>query len=245
MDRAGFRAYLVERQATAEATESALAVAERFEFYVRKTHGVRVDQAPTDAARAFASKLLESGDNTYDNYLALARFGRFMGNQAVFVAMLEILDGHEALGNLYDKVGGELGDAARGRVFAGIDVPPLGESNLERARLMKRVVERLEAAVGHERCARLIWTRAARSSRRGVRGGAVPLRGGRRDRRVSPAQGRSLRRRTRGDPGSRRPLLLAADHRRGDRVRRSAPRDSPRRARRQRALRGQDPVHGT
>jgi hypothetical protein len=71
--------------------------------YVRKTLGVPVDQAPADAARAFASELIESGDNTYDNYLALARFGRFVGNQAVFAAMLEILDGHEALRNLYRR----------------------------------------------------------------------------------------------------------------------------------------------
>jgi hypothetical protein len=156
MDRAGFRAYLAERQATAEATKSALAVAERFESCVRKTHGVRVDQASADAAKAFASELIESGDNTYDNYLALARFGRFVRNHAVLVAMLEILDGHEALGNLYDKVGDELDDTARDRVFAGIDVPPLGVSNLQRARLMRQAVERLEAAVGHERCARLI-----------------------------------------------------------------------------------------
>ena len=156
MDRVGFRAYLVARKATEEAIERAFAVAERFESHVQETRGISVDQAPTDAARAFASKLIESGDNTYDNYLALARFGRFMGNQAVFVAMLEILDGHEAFGNLYHKVGDELGDAARDRVFSRIEVPPLGVSNLERARLMRQVVERLEAAVGHERCACLI-----------------------------------------------------------------------------------------
>jgi hypothetical protein len=156
MDRAGFRAYLVERQATAEATENALAVAGRFESYVQRTQGVRVDQAPADAAMTFSSELMRSGDNTYDNYLALARFGRFVRNHAVLVAMLEILDGHEALGNLHHKVGDEWGDTARDRVFAGIDVPPLGVSNFERARLMKKVVERLEAAVGHERCARLI-----------------------------------------------------------------------------------------
>lgn len=156
MDRVGFRACLVERKATEEAIERAFAVAERFESYVQETQDVPVDQAPADAARAFASELIESGDNTYDNYLALARFGRFVGNQAVFVAMLEILDGHEALGNLYQKVRDELGDTTRDRVFAGIEVPPLGASNLERARRMKRVVERLEAAVGHERCARLL-----------------------------------------------------------------------------------------
>jgi hypothetical protein len=147
---------LVERKATEEAIERAFAVAERFESYVQETQDVPVGQAPADAARAFASELIKSGDNTYDNYLALARFGRFVGNQAVFVAMLEILDGHEALGNLYRKAGDDLGNTTRDRVFDGIEVPPLGVSNLERARLMKKVVERLGAAVGHERCARLI-----------------------------------------------------------------------------------------
>ncbi len=156
MDRTGFRAYLQDRKASEDAIAHAFAVVERFESYVKRTHDAPVDRATADAARSFSSELVKSGDNTYDNYLALARFGRFAQNPAVFVAMLEILDGHEAFANLHRKVEEELGTSARDRIFADVEIPPLGVSNLDRARRMKVVVDRLESTVGRDRSARII-----------------------------------------------------------------------------------------
>ncbi len=156
MERTGFGAYLEERKASEDAIARALAVVERFESYVERAHGVSAERAPADAARGFSSELVKSGDNTYDNYLALARFGRYVQNQAVFVAMLEILDGHEAFANLHRRVEEELGASARDRIFADVEIPPLGVSNLERAHRMKVVVDRLESTVGRDRCGRVI-----------------------------------------------------------------------------------------
>ena len=123
MDQIGFRAYLEARKASEGEIARALAVAEKFESYAERAHGVPADRATADAARGFSSELVGSGDNTYDNYLALARFGRFVQNQAVFVAMLEILDGHEAFANLHRKVEEELGASARDRIFADVRDP--------------------------------------------------------------------------------------------------------------------------
>jgi hypothetical protein len=156
MDQIGFRVYLEARKASEGEIARSLAVVEKFGSYAERAHGVPADRATADAARGFSSELVRSGDNTYDNYLALARFGRFTQNQAVFVAMLEILDGHEAFANLHRKVEEELGATARDRIFADVQVPALGVSNLERARRMKLVVDRLESTVGRDRSARII-----------------------------------------------------------------------------------------
>jgi hypothetical protein len=156
MNKAGFRAYLEARHASEHLIELSIALAERFESYVREAFHVGSERASSAAATAFARELMKTGENTFDGLLALARFGRFLNNQPVLVAMLEIVDGHEALGNLRCKTEEEAGARLRDEVFDGVDVPPLGVSNLERARRMRTVVERLESRLGEDRAGRLI-----------------------------------------------------------------------------------------
>ncbi len=156
MDKKGFRAYLAQRKATEEIIERSLAVAGRFESYSKRVLNVPVERVGTDGASAFAAELARIGENTVDDFLALARFSRFVHGDEAFLVFLSIIDGHEAFGNLYRKVEQELGSATRDAVFAGVETPPLGVSNLERARRMRVVVERLEATAGRDRAGRLI-----------------------------------------------------------------------------------------
>jgi hypothetical protein len=156
MNRTEFRKYLESRKADEATIERSFALAERFEVYARDARKTSAEKASADVAHAFAKGLIETGENTYDAFLALARLGRFLGNHAVLVAMLEVIDGHEALGNLHRKVERELGAAGRDDVFAGVEVPPLGVPNVDRARRMRVVVERLEEKIGRERTGRLI-----------------------------------------------------------------------------------------
>jgi hypothetical protein len=156
MDKTGFRAYLETRQASEGLIERSIALAGRFETYAREVHGAEPERASADAARSFARALMQTGENSFDNLLAVGRFGRFLGNHEVVVAILDIVDGHEALGNLARKVEEEAGVRARDEVFAGIDLPPLGVPNLDRARRMRTVVERLEDLFGRDRTERLI-----------------------------------------------------------------------------------------
>lgn len=156
MDRVGFRTFLVERKTSEGAIAHAFAVAERFESYVCETLGTPVGQASGDVARSFSSELVKSDGDPYESCLALLRFGRFVRNHDVTAAMLEMLDGHAALENLWRRVGDELGAPARDRVFAGVEIPPVEVSNVKKARRMQKAVERLEAVVGSDRCGRLI-----------------------------------------------------------------------------------------
>lgn len=156
MDNTGFRTYLEARHADEELIERSIALAHRFEEHVRETLRVGPETASADAARTFARGLMKTGENTFDDLLAIARFGRFVGNQPVLVALLEIIDGHEALANLHRKVEEEVGAHVRDEIFDGVDVPPLGVSNLERARRMRKVVDRLATRLGVERASRLI-----------------------------------------------------------------------------------------
>jgi hypothetical protein len=156
VDRKGFRTYLESRKASAETIDRSLTLAEKWESFAQGTFHTAVAKAPLDGAGGFSQKLISSGENTYDAFLALARYARFVKNKEAFLVMLETIDGHEAFGNLFRKAEEEFGAPTRDAVFAGLELPQLGISNLERSRRMRVVVERLEAKVGRARAGRLI-----------------------------------------------------------------------------------------
>ncbi len=118
MDREGFRELLKTRKMSEEKIEASIEIAERFDTYLRAS------TSKTDTAKTweFCKILIEEGQNSYDNLLALARYGRFTKNNTIYVAMLELLDGAEAQPNLYKKVGEVFGESVRDEAFAGVGV---------------------------------------------------------------------------------------------------------------------------
>ncbi len=88
------------------------------------------------------------GQNTEANYYALARFGLFTGNNELYVAILELLDGAEAQENLYRQVGRAFGAEVRDDVFRGIGMAPLGLPAPDKPRTLHPVLERLEQRLG-------------------------------------------------------------------------------------------------
>jgi hypothetical protein len=122
MDTEGFREFLKTRKLSEDKINESIAMAERFEQYVKET-GTSPD---AELTWRFCKILIQEGKNSYDNLLALARYGRFIKNNTIFVAMLELLDGAEAQPNLYQKVGEIFGENVRDEAFAGIGVSQLG-----------------------------------------------------------------------------------------------------------------------
>lgn len=152
MDREGFRELLKTRNLTGEKIEASIALAERFEAFITATSG-KPDAATT---WAFCKILIQEGQNTYDNLLALARYGRFMKNNDIYVAILELLDGAEAQPNLYQKVAEFFGKSVRDEVFAGIGVTPLGTPSPEKPHYMFPVIERLIDKMGQKESEKLL-----------------------------------------------------------------------------------------
>jgi hypothetical protein len=151
MDKQGFRTLLEGRKVPADQLEAALALAERFEQFATQAGG-----CSAETAWAFSKELIAEGQNSEENFLTLARYGLFIQNNAVFVALVESLDGGEAQENLYKRVAEKYGAALRDEIFAGIGVAPFGLPTPEKPRTMQPVIERLEKALGAEACRALI-----------------------------------------------------------------------------------------
>ena len=146
MDRVGFRELLKTRGLSEEKIEASITIAERFEAYIR----LLGDQPGEAAAWNFCKMLIQEKQNSYDNLLALARYGRFIKDNHIYVAILELLDGAEVQPNLYQKVGTWFGNGIRDEVFAGIGISPLGLPSPEKPFDLFPVLDRLIGVVGHE-----------------------------------------------------------------------------------------------
>jgi hypothetical protein len=153
VNQEAFRRFLEERKTPTEQIASYIAIAEEFEAFARQVGHT----GPTAAdVRAFSAQLIAEKRNTWDNYLAVLRYGRFIKNNAVTVAALELLDGTEAMEVLYEKMGRELGEQKRDEIWQGIPLPPLGTPTTELYRTARAVMERLEATEGPETIRRLL-----------------------------------------------------------------------------------------
>ncbi len=146
MDRQGYRELLKTRSVNEEKIEASIIIAERFEAYLAALG----DKPGPQATWNFCQKLIQEKQNTYDNLLALARYGRFIKDDAIYVAILELLDGAEVQSNLYQKVGTLFGTNVRDEVFSGIGVSPLGLPPPEKPFDLFPVLDRLIGGVGYD-----------------------------------------------------------------------------------------------
>ena len=154
MNREGFRELLKSRKVSEEKIESSIAIAERFEAYLASQGGT----PDSTSAWAFTKMLIDEKQNSYDNLLALARYGRFIKDNVIYVAILELLDGAEVQPNLYQKVGTLFGNVIRDEVFAGIGVSALGLPSPEKPYDLFPVLDRLVGAVGYDQVELLLST---------------------------------------------------------------------------------------
>jgi len=157
MDKMGFETFLRGRDYNGEKIDEAVVLAKSFEAFLHETGlAIEPSSAAHETTLAFSTKMIEQGTNTWDNYVALLRYGRFIGNEAVVVTVLDLVDGAEALGNLFEKLAAEQGEELRDRIFEGIDLPPLGTPNRDKQALMGVIMRRLEKALDQKACIGLL-----------------------------------------------------------------------------------------
>jgi hypothetical protein len=148
VDKQGFRSMLEPLKLSEEQIQASIGIAERFEAYLSEPGKV----PSADTAWAYSRRLIEEGKNTEDNYIALVRYCRFIKDDEMFVAMLELVDGAEVSENLYRGVGDRFGPEIRDEVFTGIGVAPYGTPTPHKPAYLHPVIQRLEARVGPDAC---------------------------------------------------------------------------------------------
>jgi hypothetical protein len=153
MSEVEFRQHLRDRKLSEDQISQHVDMVRRLDAYLvdsRRQGGM--EKLTVEDARELSRRMMSEGLNTYDNYLALARYARFTGNDDVFVAFAELIDGSEAMEVLYGKLGDRVGEAVRDAVFEGVELPPLGTLSSDRCAITRVVMEGLERLVDGKIC---------------------------------------------------------------------------------------------
>ena len=149
MDTEGFRQFLQGRKIPEDKLEPFISIADKFEGLLK---GRTPDSSDVEI---FAMMLIREGLNTWDHFIALARYGQFLGNTEVYREAIALLDGSEVLDNLHERLGVLVGEQKRDEILAGIDLPPLGLPTSAKPRVMQAVMDRLEALLDAGTCDKL------------------------------------------------------------------------------------------
>lgn len=157
MDEQGFREFLEGRQLPEDKIEQGISIVEQFETFLETSdRSTTPEQAREEDVHVFSELLIQERLNTFDNFVALARYGQFVNNNALYAAVIELLDGREALENLHKKLGDEIGEKSRDQIFDGVDLPPLGTPNTKKPRLTQTVLDRMERAADSKTCKKIL-----------------------------------------------------------------------------------------
>jgi hypothetical protein len=148
-----FREFCIKRNLDEKTIRAHIEVAKKFEASLRKKgKSGNPRKATADDLQSFLSNLMKKSENTMDNFLGLLRYSRFVGNRAVEVRLLELLDGSEVLEKISEIVRVTAGENKQKGVFRGIELPPLGTSSKDKPEITRKVMERLESELGEPTC---------------------------------------------------------------------------------------------
>lgn len=152
MDKTGFYSFLIEKGTPEGNIDFYVNIAGRFEDHITMTSS----ESSNERIEAFTDELIDSGENTWDNYLALARYAQFRQDYTAFRLIVELIDGCEVMQNLYNKVGISLGEDFRDVIFEGVVLPPVGTPNTRKPAVTQTVMGRLERQTDPQTCRSLL-----------------------------------------------------------------------------------------
>jgi hypothetical protein len=134
--------FLRSRGQTEPAIGSALEYVREFEEYL-VGRGKGLESVVVHEVKEYASRLIAEKKNTMERFVALARYVYVMGFNEVYIYFTSILGGREVLPSISERLASVAGEAARDKVFEGIEAPPLGSPPDEFPGVTHRLVNRL------------------------------------------------------------------------------------------------------
>ena len=153
LDETGFKDFCTKKNLDEKSIQAHIRIVKEFEAFIRKKDKTKdLSNAASRDLQSFAAYLIEAGKNTWDNFVALIRYARFVKNREVEVAALELLDGSDVLEKLSNTLKQTVGESKHREIFEGIELPPLGTSSKDKPKVTKKFMERLEIKIGEDKC---------------------------------------------------------------------------------------------
>lgn len=147
MDREGFLKYLKGKGLDDEAASRQMSIADHLDTMLSSRNGPPGTGCGRKAALSLIESLLESGQDSYENMLAILRYGYFTRNDEIYETAFMYLDGVEALDGMYYKLEEVAGAEERDRIFGMIGPISPGTSFKDRAVAARTVVAEVKSSL--------------------------------------------------------------------------------------------------
>ncbi|MHA1944952.1 MAG: DUF6144 family protein [Candidatus Hodarchaeales archaeon] len=151
MSLSKFKDFLTEHKVKNPQIELAIKLMLEFEEFL-KSRGKGMEKTNYEDIQHFSLLLLQKKKNSFENYIALLRYGYFTKNNNIIIAIMEVIDGSEVISNMSKRLTEEFGVEVRNKVFGELDVPPLGLSPSLKPEITKKLVENLIEELGKSKC---------------------------------------------------------------------------------------------
>lgn len=120
--------------------------------------GVEIGNCSLEDLQAYLEHLIAEGRNAPETLLDLARFCAYSRRPQLYIHLAGILNSHDILPLMADRVGELVGQTSREAIFFGFENPPLGTDPVEIAPLTRRLIRRMEGELTpSQRRDVLIW----------------------------------------------------------------------------------------
>jgi hypothetical protein len=126
-----YREYLRERGISDDTIEEQMVVVGDFVEFLAGIGLEEINAAGHEEAYGFAQTLIADGRNTLENFTFLRSYADWLGHRELYVALLELMDCHNALEVLAGEIEGGHSREVRDRIFDD-PLPPLGADEGER-----------------------------------------------------------------------------------------------------------------
>jgi hypothetical protein len=159
VDKEGYRKYLTNRDQPIPEEEivETTKMVEKFEEFL-KQFDKTLETTSASEVQKFSKFLIKEGINTYTNYVALSRYGYFIKNMDLYLAVLELIDGAEVMNVLYERLGENVDDEKRDKILPKENLPPLGLPSSEKVGVTREIMEKMEKFLESEICKKTLAT---------------------------------------------------------------------------------------
>lgn len=153
MDEKGYTEYLTDREQPIpeDEIEQAILIVRQFEAFA-EGRGKTLETAGFHELNAFSRVLIGEETNTYENYVALSRYGYFVKNLNLYLAVLELLDGAEVMNVLHERLGEIVGENLRNMILPESRLPPLGLPSIGKIHVTNEVMKKMIDTLDCETC---------------------------------------------------------------------------------------------
>ena len=90
MDSNGFRSFLEKRKVDQAKIEASLKILQDFEDFLR-IKGKNIESASRTDFYEYSKRLINTGQNTYDSYVSILRYGFFRQYKELIIAGMEVV----------------------------------------------------------------------------------------------------------------------------------------------------------